>query len=254
MNPPAIRSLASACAILAAMTAAAQATSFVACPVYRDTDAGRKSGCWLATDPASGRRFDVSEAANKPLVGRMVLVEGEPSGAKDICGGEVLDPVRVGVLEDSCTEMIIPPEGYPSKPSVLPKEYLFPMTVVRTKPAPPYSAQTWQVMFSFGDDRLIYQSVETTLERAMLYALASGARKLEVTGYADVAGFKVSGRHLAEPKALAKARALMVTEALVRQGVPVATIKTAWRTDPAALAPGVLATASKRRVTIRLTP
>jgi outer membrane protein OmpA-like peptidoglycan-associated protein len=151
--------------------------------------------------------------------------------------------------------VIIPAEGYPSKPSVLPAEFLQPMVVPRTPPAPPYSAQTWQIQFSFGDDRLVYQSVETTLEKAMLYAVASKARKVEVTGYADVAGFDVSGRHLAEPKALAKARALMVTEALVRLGVPAASINTSWRADPAPIGPaGPLSAASKRRVTITLAP
>ena len=34
---------------------------FVACPIYRDADSGRKSGCWLATDPASGIRYDLAE-------------------------------------------------------------------------------------------------------------------------------------------------------------------------------------------------
>jgi outer membrane protein OmpA-like peptidoglycan-associated protein len=245
--------LAMACALLAA--GAANGAGFLACPVYRDTDAGRKSGCWLATDPATGIRFDVTDAANKPWVGRMVLVEGVPSGARDICGGAVLNPVQVSILEERCAEVILPPEGYPSKPSTLPQEYLLPLVMPRSPPAPPYSPQAWQVQFSFGDDRLVYQSVETTLERAMLYALASRARKVEVTGYADVAGFDVSGRHLAEPKALAKARAQMVTEALVRLGVPAATIKTTWRSDPAPITPaGPLAAAAKRRVTITLAP
>jgi outer membrane protein OmpA-like peptidoglycan-associated protein len=242
-----------ALSLLAATTA--NAASFVACPVYRDTDAGRKSGCWLATDPATGIRYDVTDAANKPWVGRMILVEGVPSGEKNICGGAVLNPVKVAILEERCAEVIIPAEGYPSKPSVLPAEYLLPLAVPRTPPAPPYSPQTWQVMFSFGDDRLVYQSVETTLEKAMLYAVASKAHKVEVTGYADTAGFSVLGRHLAEPKALAKARALMVTEALVRLGVPPATIKTSWRIDPAPTGPdGPLSAASKRRVTIALAP
>ena len=38
--------------LLASGTAHAQELrTFIACPVYRDTDAGRKSGCWLADDP-----------------------------------------------------------------------------------------------------------------------------------------------------------------------------------------------------------
>lgn len=30
---------------------------FITCPIYRDTDAGRKSGCWLVDEGVSGQRF-----------------------------------------------------------------------------------------------------------------------------------------------------------------------------------------------------
>ncbi|MES3021755.1 MAG: hypothetical protein V4857_09260 [Pseudomonadota bacterium] len=243
--------------ILAALAvgAQAQAVGFLACPVYRDTDAGRKSGCWLATDPATGVRYDVSEALNKPMIGRMVLVEGRPAGTADICGGIALNPVRVAVLEQACAEVMVPAEGYPSKPSVLPAEFLLPLAVPRKQPAPPFSQQAYQIGFTYNDDRLVYQSVETTLERAMLYAVASKARAVRVTGYADVKGFKVSGQHLAEPAALAKARAEMVTLALVRLGIPAKSISTTWRTDPAALdASEGMENASKRRVSVTVTP
>ncbi|WP_020656516.1 OmpA family protein [Massilia niastensis] len=242
-------------AALLGAAAQAQAVGFVACPVYRDTDAGRKSGCWLANDGARGVRYDVTESASKPVVGRMVLVEGEVAGARDICGGVVLNPVRVAVLEQPCPEVVVPAEGFPSKPSVLPAEFLQPLGVPRKLPEAPFSPQTYQIGFSFNDDRLIYQSVETTIERAMLYAVASKARKVRVTGYADVRGFRVSGRKLAEPKALARARAEMVTLALVRLGVPEASIETRWRTDPQPIeSPPSLANASKRRVTVQVEP
>ncbi|SFC92104.1 hypothetical protein [Massilia yuzhufengensis] len=243
------------CTALLGALVQAQAVEFVACPVYRDTENGRKSGCWLATDGATGVRYDVTDAANKPLVGRMVLVEGEVAGARDICGGVALNPVRVAVLDEPCTEVIIPPEGFPSKPSVLPAELLQPLGVARTMPVAPFSVQTYEVGFSYNDDRLIYQSVETTLEKAMLYSVASKARSVKVTGYADVKGFTVSGRRLAEPKALAKARAEMVKLALVRLGVPESSVKLDWRIDPQAIdAPPSLANASKRRVTVVVQP
>ena len=247
-----------AAALLAAHAAGmaqAQAAGFVACPVYRDTENGRKSGCWLATDGASGVRYDITDAANKPLIGRMVLVEGEPAGTPDICGGVALNPVRVAVLEQACPEIIVPAEGFPSKPSVLPPEFLKPLNVPRKHPTAPFSAQTYQIGFSFNDDRLIYQSVEVTIERAMLYAVASQARKVRITGYADVKGFEASGRRLAEPEALARARAEMVRLALVRMGVPEASIETEWRTDPQPIdASPALANASKRRVTVLVQP
>ncbi len=240
--------------VAALAMAPAWAVSFVACPVYRDTDAGRKSGCWIATDGASGVRYDVTDSPNKPQVGRMVLVEGEPAGTKDLCGGVALNPVRVAILRETCAEVLIPAEGFPSKPSVLPADSMQPLGVPRTMPAPPYSTQTWQIGFSFDDDRLMYQSVETTIERVMLYAVASKAREVRITGYADVKGIMVSGRKLAEPRALAKARALMVKEALVRLGVPAVTITTDWRLDPNPITKGAMADSSKRRVTIIVEP
>src|SRR4051812_289812 len=100
-------------AVFAACTLPAQAAEivrFVTCPVYRDTDAGRKSGCWLGTDGETGRRYDVTDAPFKPSVGRMMLVEGEVAGTPDICGGIALLPVRVAVLEERCPETTIPAE------------------------------------------------------------------------------------------------------------------------------------------------
>lgn len=243
-----------AAALLGAL-AQADAVEFVSCPVYRDTENGRKSGCWLASDGATGVRYDVTDAANKPLVGKMVLVEGEVAGTRDICGGVTLNPVRVAVLEETCPEMIIPPEGFPSKPSVLPAEFLQPLGVARKLPVAPFSPQTYEIGFTFNDDRLVYQVVETTLEKAMLYAVASKARSVRITGHADTKGFTVSGRRLAEPRTLAKARAEMVKLALVRLGVPEGSVKLDWRVDPQPIdAAPSLVNASKRRVTVVVQP
>lgn len=228
--------------------------SFVSCPIYRDTDAGRKSGCWIATDGATGQRYDVSDSPAKPWVGRQILVEGVVSGGPDICGGVALNPVRVAILPETCPEAIIPAEGYPSKPSVMPKDVMMPIGFARPVPEGPFSKQTYQIYFDLGEDRLTYQSVETTLDRAMLYAVASDAR-LRVTGYADGRGIVVSGRRLKESKRLAKARADMVKRALVGLGVPSKAIKLSWNLDPAPLPSqtGMLSP-SKRRVTIELEP
>jgi outer membrane protein OmpA-like peptidoglycan-associated protein len=235
--------------------AAGETVRFVSCAVYRDTDAGRKSGCWLGTDGATGRRYDVTDAPFKPSVGRMMLVEGEVAGTRDICGGAPLAPVRVAVLDEPCPEVVIPAEGYPSKPSVVPATAMAPLSVPRVLPPPPYSRQQYQVEFTFGEDRLMYQHVEVTIEMASLYAKASKGR-VEVVGYADSEGFMASGRRMREPRQLAGARADMVREALVRLGVPAGRIALRTDTHPVALAdwPAALAMSSKRRVTITVTP
>jgi outer membrane protein OmpA-like peptidoglycan-associated protein len=235
---------------------AGETVRFVACPVYRDTDAGRKSGCWLGTEGDTGRRYDVSDAPFKPSVGRMMLVEGEAAATPDICGGTPLAPVRVAVLDTPCPEVVIPAEGYPSKPSVVPLDTMMaPLSVPRVPPPPPYSRQLYQVEFTFGDDRLMYQHVENIIEKAALYARASQGR-VELVGNADADGFKASGTSMKEAPALAQARAAMVREALLRLGVPAARIHVTTNLHPAALPgwPAALALSSKRRVTIIVVP
>ncbi|MCR5872481.1 hypothetical protein LRS12_18315 [Sphingomonas sp. J344] len=65
-----------------------QTVRFIACPVYRDTDNGRKSGCWLASDPATGIRYDVTAAPTKPDWNHAILVEGfVATNGGDPCGG-----------------------------------------------------------------------------------------------------------------------------------------------------------------------
>ena len=79
-----MRKLALLAALCTATTAqaaqdAAGLVRYVACPIYRDTDAGRKSGCWLADDRETGKRWDVTESPYKPDWNFAVLVEGKPS-------------------------------------------------------------------------------------------------------------------------------------------------------------------------------
>src|SRR5690606_361956 len=40
---------------VAAAPAEGDELRFVTCPIYRNTDAGRKSGCWLADSPDEGQ-------------------------------------------------------------------------------------------------------------------------------------------------------------------------------------------------------
>jgi outer membrane protein OmpA-like peptidoglycan-associated protein len=236
-------------------TAAVQ--TFVACPVYRDTDAGRKSGCWLADD-AHGVRFDVSLGPVKPQVGQMLLVEGvlspEPAGA---CGGQVLDPVRVAVLQEPCPRQIIAADSYPGRPAKSPAEQMAPSDQPRVLPAPPYAERTFRIFFELDRDFLIYQYAEIILEKIALYAKASQAKHVRVEGYAATEPLRVAARVLREPLALAQARAQMVAESLRRLGVPAGNLEVTWRGAPAPdpnLEGGKLPEPSKRRVTVTVTP
>jgi outer membrane protein OmpA-like peptidoglycan-associated protein len=240
------------------LTLAQELRTFVACPVYRDTDAGRKSGCWLADDPSTGTRYDVSLGPVKPQVGRMLLVEGitssEPSS---LCGGSVLTPIRVAVLPDYCRRNIIPAEDYPGRPYKSPPEQLKPASEPRTLPPGPYDEKSFTIYFEFGRDFLIYQYAEMILEKISLYAKASQAKHVKIQGFAATEPLRVGARVLREPAELAEARANMVAEALRRLGVPKESLSVEWRTAPEPapdLEAGKLPEPSKRRVVITITP
>lgn len=231
--------------------------TFIACPTYRDTDAGRKSGCWLADDP-QGVRYDVSLGPVKPQVGRLALIEGIASAEPDsACGGRVLAPVRVAVLEDACERQIIAAESFPGRPFQTPAEMLAPSDQPRSLPAPPYTEKSFSIYFEYGRDFLIYQYAELILEKISLYVKASQAKRVQVEGFAATEPLVVYGRALREPLALARSRAEMVAEALRRLGVPASSLSVAWRGAPAATADlegGKLPEPSKRRVVVTVTP
>jgi outer membrane protein OmpA-like peptidoglycan-associated protein len=234
--------------------AAGAAVSFIACPVYRDTSNGRKSGCWLATDLASGLRYDVSGGRSKPQIGREVLVEGVPAAGTNVCGGSILLPVHVSVLPTACSAVMLPAEGFPGRVFQVPKNgYLPPADVIRPPPAGPYRSRDWHIEFNFQSDFLAYQYSEVILDEAARYIRASHARRVEVVGYADSKAYVVSGRTLVESSELAQARAKMVNEALRRLAVDPAILYVKWHDDPAPTeADDGLAEPSKRRVTIHV--
>jgi outer membrane protein OmpA-like peptidoglycan-associated protein len=228
--------------------------SFIACPVYRDTNNGRKSGCWLATDMASGVRYDIGGGRTKPQIGRDVLVEGNLGDGANACGGRILLPVHVSVLQTTCSAVILPAEGFPGRVFQVPKNgYLPPADVARPLPQGPYNSRDWHIEFNFQSDFLAYQYSEVILDDAARYIRASRARHVEVTGYADTSPYAISGRQLIEPRTLGEQRAKMVAEALLRLRVDPGILHVNWHVDPAAIdADDGMAEPSKRRVTIHV--
>jgi outer membrane protein OmpA-like peptidoglycan-associated protein len=240
--------------------AAAPATQsvklFVGCPVYRDSDSGRKSGCWLVTDLADGTRYDVTLGRIKPILGRKILVEGIVSTRDtNACGAPVLEPVNVSVLDAQCKAHLIPAEGHSGHRFVLPKDVMQPTHVPRKLPAPPYEPQTYTIEFELASDFLLYQYSEVILERAALFANASKARRIEIVGFAATDPVEVSGERIVEDLAIAKARAAMVAEAFARFGVAREAMHLSWRPAPIAGGNGQpLRESAKRRVEITIKP
>jgi len=232
----------------------ANSVTFVACPVYRDTDNGRKSGCWLATDPATGIRYDVTQSRSKPQLGREILVEGSLATADDPCGGTAVAPVHVSVLTSTCPRFMLPAEGYPGRRFRLdPTLVLPPSDVVRAPLSPPFPPRDWIIEFSYESDFLQYQYSEVTLDEIARYVLASHPRRVEVIGHSVTRTRVVSEHSLAEPAPLARARAEIVAEALRRLGVGNTLMHVTWNENPPAIhGDDGLPEPSRRRVDIRV--
>jgi outer membrane protein OmpA-like peptidoglycan-associated protein len=244
--------------LIASVDAAEVQQRFVTCPVYRDTDAGRKSGCWLATDPVSGLRYDVSLAPTKPDWNHAVLVEGlisaDPGQA---CGAPVLNPVRVSVLPDGCTRHMLPAEGFPGRKYKLPPRNVQPLSVPREPPAKPFMPKTFYLFYDFNSDFGIYQLDDYFLDRAANYIDGTAAHEVVVTGFAATSPSQVSGRTLAENPDIARQRSQSVAESLRRLSTRPYHIVVKWKKAanpiPVDDADG-LVEPSRRRVEIEVRP
>lgn len=246
-------------AVLAVAVALAQQPAetvrFISCPIYRDTDAGRKSGCWLVDEATSGRRFDVSAAPSKPDWNHEVLVEGRIAPGSGNCGGIPLDPVRTSILPDRCPRHMLPAEGFAGNKFVLPVRNVRPVSEKRPAPKPPFTARTFHLVFDFDKSFIVYQLDDYLLDQAITYIRGVDPKRVVVTGWAATDPASVSGRAIAEKPDIARTRAEMVGEALRRLGVPEEKLEIRWRTGAKPVdADGAdgLAEPSRRRVDIEV--
>jgi outer membrane protein OmpA-like peptidoglycan-associated protein len=242
--------------LLAAGAPQGETIRFVTCPIYRDADSGKKSGCWLADDHDSGRRFDVSRAPSKPDWNREVLVEGRvAAGTPGNCGGEVLDPVRTSILAGECTRHMLPAEGYAGNRFALPVRNVRPLSEARPAPPRPWTDRTFTLVFDFDKAFMVYQLDDYLFDQAIAYIRAVDPKRVIVTGWAATDPSRVSGRDIAERPEIARTRAELVAEALSRLGVPREKVELHWRTgaqpSDAEGADG-LAEPSRRRVDIEV--
>ena len=160
--------------------------------------------------------------------------------------------MRVSVLEAHCPELIIPAEGYPSKPSVLPKDFIKLTGVPREKNLAPYTRKTFDLFFDLGSDFFNYQESHTVLERTALYALDSQARAVSVQGFADAQGLMLQGERYVEDAALARQRQDKVKAALIGCGVPPGAFTASAAAVPLPSTP--LSLLGRRRVVITVEP
>lgn len=222
---------------------AQQRATFVTCPIVRDT---ASVPCWLAE--YNGELYfltlqtDVSAPVNPPSLGHRVLVEGTVSQEPRICGGIVLNPVHLSVLERdaSCNTMLPAEERYnltfePPRPPG-PSKGRLAFDNAAPPAAPPASAATAsarEFVVSYPFDGLVGFTHAGALGAILNFARTANAREIEIVGHRGAVRLS-NGQTLVEEPAIGKKRAEQIAMLLQGANLKEPSYKVSWREEPAA--------------------
>jgi hypothetical protein len=258
---PASLSLAGALLLGFSLAAAApppgERLSFVSCPIVRDT---RSVPCWLSEYEGDTYyltiQSDVSAEVQPPLLGHQVLVEGIVTDKPQICGGIVLDQVRLSVmpeLDANCNTLLPADERYvvdfnPRPPGPSGGRLAFDPPAYAEPPPAPEGPQTVELYFDF--DRAVSFRHPGMLVNLLTTAAQIGATQMRVTGVRGAHRLS-DGTLLRESATIGQRRAEEVAHLLAGAGLKVDTT-VSW-IDGENAADGVDDWQS-RRVTVELLP
>ena len=234
--------------------------NFVACPIVRDT---ASVPCWL-TEYQGELYFltlqsDVSAPVNPPWLGHRVLVEGRRSDKPRICGGIVLDPVRLSVIAEpdaSCNTMLPAEDRYnltfepPRPPGPSGGRLAFntlpmPAAAVEVKREP----KSYTMTYDFNG--MVNFKTPFQLAPVLELAKAMPASRIEITGHRGAALLS-DGTVLQERPDLAQRRAEQIAELLRGAGLTAPAYTVRWTdTSPA---PDGVEDYRQRRVDITVLP
>lgn len=246
-------------AAVAAMPDGAQ-RNFVACPIVRDT---ASVPCWLAEYEGElyflTLQTDVSAPVNPPMLGHKVLVEGRRTDKPRICGGIVLEPVRLSVLPalDANCNQLLPAEAQynltfePPRPPGPSKGRLAfnTLDVQQAEVAPQRVEKHFTIGYDF-EGRVGFKH-PALLQPVLDYALAIKATNIDIEGHQGAALLS-DGTILNESPQLAQRRAQQVAELL--QGAGLIGPRYTVRWVDAAPAPSDSDDSAQRRVDITVKP
>lgn len=253
-----LRLVAATVALVAAQAAHAreQPLAFIACPIVRDTSS---VPCWLSEYDGQlyylGIQTDVSADFNPPSLGHKVLVEGTVAASgQEICGGRVLDPVKVSVLPElspECNTLLMAEERYelpfeaPRPPGPSKGRLAFTPPPPAPLPEAPFPERTFTVPYDF-EGTVNFQSPRF-LTPVLAYARHVGASRIEITGYRTAVALS-SEEVVSEREGLGTIRAEQVARLLQGAGL----------TEPEYVVRGIdqpeTGGPDLRRVTIRVVP
>jgi hypothetical protein len=234
--------------------------NFVACPIVRDT---ASVPCWLAEYQGElyylTLQADVSAPVNPPWLGHRVLVEGRRSDKPRICGGIVLEPVRLSVVAEpdaSCNTILPAEERYnltfepPRPPGPSGGRLAF-----NTLPMPttPTEVKREPKSFTMTYDFNGMVNFKTPFQLAPVLELAKAmpASRIQITGHRSAALLS-DGTVLQESADLAKRRAEQIAELLRGAGLTAPAYDVRW--VDAAPAPDGVEDYRQRRVDIIVQP
>jgi hypothetical protein len=250
--------IAVACLAMATAGFAQQHLNFVTCPIVRDT---ASVPCWLAE--YEGKTYfltlqtDVSAEVTPPWLGHRVLVEGVVSTDSPICGGAVLKPVHLSVLErdPSCNTMLPAEERYnltfePPRP---PGPSGGRLAFDNGRPAAPAApaAKTRQFTVAYEFDGMVGFKHAQPLTEILNFARAVNASHIEIAGYRGAVRLS-NGQTITEEAGIARKRAQQIEMLLRGANLTAPSYDVKWQDEPVA-ATGV-DDYSSRRVVVTVHP
>src|SRR4051812_24924674 len=229
--------------LLVASTAAAQQRlNVVACPIVRDT---ASVPCWLAEYENEmyflTLQTDVSAPVTPPWLGHRVLIEGTVSSESRICGGVVLKPVQLSVLERdaACNTMLPAEERYnltfepPRPPGPSQGRLAFDNAPASGVPAAPIDITSpREFVVSYEFDGLVAFNHAGLLTQILEFARTTNARAIDVVGYRGAVKLS-NGQVMVEESAIGRKRAEQVAMLLQGANLTTPTYTVLWRDEAA---------------------
>jgi len=208
--------------------------NFVSCPIVRDT---QTVPCWLSEYDGElyylGIQTDVSAEFHPPFLGHKVLVEGVLKDGPRICGGLVLDPVKVSPLAEadgSCNTILPAEDRYtvpfaPRPPGPSGGRLAFDPGPGGARPQPPPLEGPQEFVLYYDFDMLVGGRHASVLARILDYATKSAKPRITITGYRG-ATLLSDGTTMTESEDLPTLRADEVASLLTRAGLAARSMRT----------------------------
>jgi hypothetical protein len=250
--------LSSATSVVAGPSAGSR-LSFVSCPIVRDT---KSVPCWLAE--YEGQMYfltlqtDVSAPVNPPWLGHKVLVEGVISDEPGICGGRVLKPVSLSVMQEldgGCNTILPAEDRYnltfepPRPPGPSRGRLAFgDPTPQGAQPGAAGAVTSFTLQYEF-DGMVAFRHAQT-LQQILDAARAARASELRITGYRSASRLS-NGTLMREREEIGRERAEQVRALL--QGAGLEGVKYSLQWKDLSKRPNGTADAANRRAEIVIT-